>query len=108
MRAEVIARMDDVRAQRLEYEYNVMMAERWEALEHASSKLLKMVFRKHPELDICGLNTSDLALQDEFRTLMSAPADVHVDSSAFLMLKDQIEEIVERWRITFCLSPVSQ
>ncbi|EPT02415.1 hypothetical protein FOMPIDRAFT_1040898 [Fomitopsis schrenkii] len=99
MRAEVIARMDDVRAQRLEYEYNVMMAERWEALEHASSKLLKMVFRKHPELDICGLNTSDLALQDEFRALMCAPADVHVDTSAFLALNDHIEEIVERWRV---------
>lgn len=42
MRAEVIAHMDDVRARRLEDEYNAMMAQRWEALERASrTRLLK-------------------------------------------------------------------
>lgn len=97
MSIEVVARMEDVRAQRLEHEAMALMPQRWAALEDAGHELLERQFAKQPELLAYGLNIADLALQDEFRALLCSPPDVPVDGAAFLALDGQMDVIVERW-----------
>ncbi|KZT72450.1 hypothetical protein DAEQUDRAFT_723167 [Daedalea quercina L-15889] len=102
MQDELVKRMNDVQAQRLEHELQVRLIQRWPVFESAGKELLDRYFGKHPEMLAYGLNIGDLALQKEFCEIMCAPADVVVDKFRFLALEGQLIEILERWQERMC------
>lgn len=97
MSIEVVARMEDVRLQRLEQEAIAIMPQRWAVLESAGHQLLERQFARRPELLAYGMNVADLALQREFRALMCSPIDTSNDTAAVLELDGQMDEIADSW-----------
>ena len=62
MSVEMVARMEDVRAQRLERGVMATMPQRWDALNSVGDQLLERQFSRRPELLAYGINLADLAL----------------------------------------------
>ncbi|TFY61351.1 hypothetical protein EVJ58_g4569 [Rhodofomes roseus] len=98
IQSEVIQLMEDIRAERLEHEYTVMLTERWSVMKSVAKGLLDRYLSEHPEMLEYGLNIADLALTKEFREVMCAPEDEVVGSARFLALEGQMNTIVESWR----------
>ncbi|EPS96595.1 hypothetical protein FOMPIDRAFT_1053093 [Fomitopsis schrenkii] len=97
MRAEVVQCMTNVQTERLQHEFQMLLKRRYAVLVDAGNELLDRQFAKRPELLAYGLNTADLALQNEFRAIMCRPSDVEIARSDFLALDDRMDVIVERW-----------
>ncbi|KAH9927822.1 uncharacterized protein B0H18DRAFT_1002391 [Fomitopsis serialis] len=102
MKDELAECMEDIREERLEHEYMVLLAKRWPFLKSVATGFLDRYLGEHPEMLDYGLNIADLALSKEFRDIMCAPADEVVDRSRFLALEGQVDAIVERWRTRVC------
>ncbi|TFY59650.1 hypothetical protein EVJ58_g5647, partial [Rhodofomes roseus] len=95
---EMVHLMENVRKERLEHEYTVVLSERWHVLESVVKEFLDQYLCDHPEILDYGFNIADLALTREYREVMCVPADQVVDRATFLALKGKTDTIVRRWR----------
>ncbi|KAH9833535.1 uncharacterized protein C8Q71DRAFT_188719 [Rhodofomes roseus] len=95
---EMVHLMKNVRNERLEHDYTVVLSERWHVLESVVKEFLDQYLCDHPEILDYGFNIADLALTREYREVMCVPADQVVDRATFLALKGKTDTIVRRWR----------
>ncbi|KAH9832268.1 uncharacterized protein C8Q71DRAFT_840660 [Rhodofomes roseus] len=102
VQGEIINFMQGIRTERLERQLCETLKTRWPIFKAAGRVLLDEYLNKYPQARTWGLNLADLAFTAAFREVMCVSTDVQVEKHSFMKLREDIDAIVEGWRVRIC------